>query len=142
MNIYNIKMSEYGIINFLEEYIEALKKPIRFKYTNADKIEMLKQTIELINEQHDKIEELRNPTICGRTIEEVVNILNGLDLEKETDLEVTMENLKSFMAIYQKEVEDSLHNATTELISSISGTGARIEFQIPHYDFLKKEKGE
>ena len=138
----SIKMSEYSIINFLEEYIEALKKPIRFKYTNDDKIEILKQTIELINEQHDEIEELRNPTICGRTIDEIVNILNGLDLEKETKLEVTMENLKSFMAIYQKEVEDSLHNATTELIRGISGIGARIEFQIPHYDFLKKENND
>lgn len=137
-----IKMSEYGLINFLEEYIEALKKPIRFKYSNEEKIEYLKQVIKLIEEQHDEIEELKNPIICGRTIEEIINILNGLDLEKETELEVTMENLKSFMAIYQKEVEDSLHNATTELISGISGTGARIEFQIPHYDFLKKDKGE
>ena len=137
-----IKMSEYGLINFLEEYIEALKKPIRFKYSNEEKIEYLKQVIKLIEEQHDEIEELKNPIICGRTIEEIINILNGLDLEKETELEVTMENLKSFMAIYQKEVEDSLHNATTELIIGISGTGARIEFQIPHYDFLKKEKGD
>lgn len=137
-----MKMSEYGLITFLEEYIEALKKPIRFNYSNEEKIEYLKQTIELINKLHEEIDELRNPTICGRTIEEIVNILNGLDLQKATELEVTMENLKYFMEIYQKEIEESLNNATTSLINGISQTGARIEFQIPHYDFLKKEKGD
>lgn len=103
---------------------------------------VLETVLDIIDNLEKEIEELRSPTICGRTIEEITNILNGLDLEKETELKVTMDNMKHFMAIYQKEIEDSLRNATTNLVRDISGTGARIEFQIPHYDFLTKEKGE
>jgi hypothetical protein len=35
-----------------------------------------------------------NPvTICGRSIDEVISILNGLDIEKETEIDMTMQNL-------------------------------------------------
>lgn len=135
MDINKIKMSEYGIIEFLEEYIEALKKPISFKYTNEDKIEMLKQTIKLINKQHEEIEDLRNPTICGRTIEEITNILYGLDIEKQYKIDVTMENLKSLMGIYQAEVEKSIQNAQIKIVDDILGKGSKIEFELPHYNF-------
>ena len=101
-------MSEYGIIEFLEEYIRALEKPIRFKYSNEEKIEMLKQTIELINKQHDEIEDLKNPIICGRTIDEIVKILNGLDIEKQYKIDVTMENLYSLMDLYQNEMHKQM----------------------------------
>lgn len=137
-----MKMSEYGLITFLEEYIEALKKPIRFKYSNEEKIEYLKQVINLINEQHEEIEDLRNPTICGRTIEEIINILTGLDIEKQYKLDVTMENLKSLMGIYQAEVEKSIQNAQIKIVDDLLGKGSKIEFELPHYNFDEDKKRE
>lgn len=137
-----MKMSEYGLINFLEEYIEALKKPIRFKYSNEEKIEYLKQVIKLIEELHEEVEELRNPTICGRTVEEIINILTGLDIEKQYKIDVTMENLKSLMGIYQGEVEKSIQNAQIKIVDDLLGKGSKIEFELPHYNFDEENKNE
>ena len=135
-----MKMSEYELITFLEEYIEALKKPIRFKYSNEEKIEYLKQVIKLIEELHDEIEELRNPIICGRSIDEIVNILTGLDIEKQYKIDVTMENLKSLMEIYQSEVEKSIQNAQIKIVDDMLGKGSKIEFELPHYNFDEENK--
>ena len=38
-------------------------------------------------------EEFSNITICGKSIEEITTILNGLDIEKMLDIKMTMENL-------------------------------------------------
>ena len=38
-------------------------------------------------------EEFSNITICGKTIDEIINILNGLDIERMLDIKMTMENL-------------------------------------------------
>lgn len=32
-------------------------------------------------------------TICGKSIDEVIYILNGLEIERQTDIKMTMENL-------------------------------------------------
>ena len=38
-------------------------------------------------------EEFSNITNCGKSIEEITTILNGLDIEKMLDIKMTMENL-------------------------------------------------
>ena len=38
-------------------------------------------------------EAFNNIKICGKTLDEVVTILNGLDIERMLDIKMTMENL-------------------------------------------------
>ena len=44
--------------------------------------------------------------ICGRTIEEIIDILNALDIERIYDIKMTMSNLKRYIEIYQKEQKE------------------------------------
>ena len=38
-------------------------------------------------------EEFDNIKICGKSLREVIDILNGLEIERMTDIKMTMENL-------------------------------------------------
>ena len=38
-------------------------------------------------------EEFSNVTICGKSFDEIITILNGLDIERMLDIKMTMENL-------------------------------------------------
>lgn len=43
---------------------------------------------------HEEIEkEFNNIKICDKTLDEVIAILNGLDMERRLDIKMTMENL-------------------------------------------------
>lgn len=37
--------------------------------------------------------EFNNIKICGKSLDEVIDILNGLEIERMTDIKMTMENL-------------------------------------------------
>lgn len=82
-----------------ERELENLKK-------ENDKLEydlVSKQNI-YIEQLENKIKELENRTICGRTIEEAIIILNGLDVERQLDIKMTMENLSYlFKKVMQQE---------------------------------------
>jgi hypothetical protein len=60
---------------------------------------------DLLGWHNHRLEEARNApvTICGKSVDEIVVILNALDLEQITDIEVTMGNLNK---LYKKLVED------------------------------------
>ena len=98
--------------------------------------------LKLIEKQQEAIEYIQNPTICGRNIDEIVNILMALDIEKQYKIEVTMENLKSLMGIYQSEVEKSIQNAQIKIIDDLTGKGCKIEYSLPHYNFDEENKDE
>ena len=98
--------------------------------------------LKLIEKQQEAIEYIQNPTICGRSFDETVNILTALDIEKQYKIEVTMENLKSFMGIYQSEVEKSIQNAQIKIIDDLTGKGCKIEYTLPHYNFDEENKNE
>lgn len=70
------------------EKLEDLKK-------QNDKLEydLLTRQNVYIEQLENKIRKLEKKTICGRTVDEVITILNGLDLERQLDIKVTMENL-------------------------------------------------
>lgn len=91
--------------------------------------------LKLIEKQQEAIEYIQNPTICGRSFDEIVNILTALDIEKQYKIEVTMENLKSLMGIYQAEVEKSIQNAQIKIVDDMLGKGSKIEYTLPHYNF-------
>lgn len=44
-------------------------------------------------------------TICGKTINEIVTILNGLDIERITGIKMTMENISDLFDKYREEQE-------------------------------------
>lgn len=71
---------------------------------------------DLLGWHNHRLEEAMNTsvTICGKSIDEVVVILNALDLERITDIEVTMGNLNK---LYQKLVED-MREANQKAINS------------------------
>lgn len=98
--------------------------------------------LKLIEKQQEAIEYIQNPTICGRSFDEIVNILTALDIEKQYKIEVTMENLKSLMGIYQAEVEKSIQNAQIKIVDDMLGKGSKIEFELPHYNFDGENKNE
>lgn len=98
--------------------------------------------LKLIEKQQEAIEYIQNPTICGRSFDEIVNILTALDIEKQYKIEVTMENLKSMMGIYQSEVEKSIQNAQIKIIDDLTGKGCKIEYTLPHYNFDGENKNE
>ena len=49
--------------------------------------------------------------ICGKRIEEVIMILNGLDIEKRYQIEMTMENLIKYKEIIDDEINKQLEES-------------------------------
>jgi len=103
--------------------------------------------LKLLEKQQEAIEYvqneyIQNQTICGRSFDEIVNILTALDIEKQYKIEVTMENLKSLVGIYQAEVEKSIQNAQIKIIDDLTGKGCKIEYTLPHYNFDEENKDE
>lgn len=81
-----------------EEELEVIYNFLHYqqdKYTTGLYIwECIDKLYNLYFEQQKELEKLRNPVICGRTIEEVITILNALDIERETEIKMTMKNLR------------------------------------------------
>lgn len=52
--------------------------------------------------------------ICGKTLREVITILNGLEAEKITGMELCIENINKYMEIILKEQQESLIKGLNE----------------------------
>lgn len=129
---------EKEVIKNIKLELEMTGDMPRLVFSRDDIEYMLK----IIEKQQEAIEYLQNPTICGRSFDEIVNILTALDIEKQYKIEVTMENLKSMMGIYQSEVEKSIQNAQIKIIDDLTGKGCKIEYTLPHYNFDEENKNE
>lgn len=129
---------EIEVIKNIKLELEMTRDMPRLVFSRND-IECI---LKLIEKQQEAIEYMGNPTICGRNIDEIVNILMALDIEKQYKIEVTMENLKSLMGIYQSEVEKSIRDAQIKIIDDITGKGCKIEYSLPHYNFDEENKDE
>lgn len=67
----------------------------------------------MITNLYEKVEEngietfkpydINKATICGRTLEEVIQILQALDLEKEYQMKLTLENLQKWYELWKEE---------------------------------------
>lgn len=68
---------------------------------------------------HDYIKELENKvevqTICGYSIEEAIQILSAVTIEKARDIKVTMSNLKKIVELYQKEQTEMLKDTLKKI---------------------------
>ena len=50
-------------------------------------------------------------TICGKPLREVIAILNGLEAEKITGIELCIENINKYIELILKEQQESLNKA-------------------------------
>ena len=66
----------------------------------------------IVNENGEEVYkpyDITKAKICGKSLEEVMNILNGLDLEKQYDLEMTMKNFHEWVEQYHKEYNERIN---------------------------------
>ena len=91
-----------------------------FKFYDRDELEDLTKEYYLKNKQpQNKIKELEDrlevQTIYGYPIEEAIQILGALTIEKARDIKVTMFNLKKIVELYQKEQTEMLKDTLKKI---------------------------
>ena len=68
---------------------------------------------------HDYIKELENKvevqTICGYSIEEAIQILSAVTIERTYDIKVTMSKLKEIVELYQKEQTEMVKETLSKI---------------------------
>lgn len=57
--------------------------------------------------------------ICGKTLKEVITILNGLEAERITGMELCMENINKYMEFILKEQQESLTKALNKRFGDV-----------------------
>ena len=60
--------------------------------------------------------DISNITICGRKLEQVIQILNGLDLEKEKEMLLIMKNLGKWCELIKDDIRKQQEEAIKNLI--------------------------
>lgn len=54
--------------------------------------------------------------ICGKTLKEIIMILNGLEAERITGIKLCMENINNYMDIILKEQQEQIKKSLTNLL--------------------------
>ena len=54
--------------------------------------------------------------ICGKTLKEIIMILNGLEAERITGIKLCMENINKYMDIILKEQQEQIKKSLTNLL--------------------------
>ncbi len=57
--------------------------------------------------------------ICGKTLREVITILNGLEAERVSGMELCMENINKYMELILKEQQESLTKALNKRFGDV-----------------------
>lgn len=68
----------------------------------------------IVNENGEEIYkpyDITKTKICGKPLEEVIQILNGLDLEKEKEMLLTMNNLGEWCEMIKEEIKKEQEEA-------------------------------
>ena len=91
-----------------------------FKFYDRDELEDLTKEYYLKNKQlQNKIKELEDrlevQTIYGYPIEEAIQILSAVTIERAYDIKVTMSNLKKIVELYQKEQTEMLKETLSKI---------------------------
>lgn len=91
-----------------------------FKFYDRDELEDLTKEYYLKNKQlQNKIKELEDrlevQTIYGYPIEEAIQILSALTIERVYDIKFTMDNLNKFVNLYQKEQTEMLKDTLKKI---------------------------
>ncbi len=62
-------------------------------------------------------------TICGKTIEEIITILQGLDFERETQIKMVMGNLQKYVNFIREDENRAIQEAMTKAIEGMNLKG-------------------
>lgn len=54
--------------------------------------------------------------ICGKTLKEIITILNGLEAERITGIKLCMENINNYMDIILKEQQEQIKKSLSNLL--------------------------
>lgn len=54
--------------------------------------------------------------ICGKTLKEIIMILNGLEAERITGIKLCMENINNYMDIILKEQQEQIKKSLSNLL--------------------------
>lgn len=94
------------IEDWLDNAAHSGRLPVKINFSDIQKIaECLAPNIQAHTQA--EVERAKPIKICGRTIDEIIVILNALDIERATDIEVTMSNLGSLYKKLREEVTDA-----------------------------------
>ena len=105
----------------MNELLEALD---RLYYTTAQKENGLTRK-EAYKKLVDFIVDHKGVTINGKTIEEVITILNGLELERIYGIKMTMENMSLWKEIYKNELIKSVNSNLEKIIKDYKCIGEK-----------------
>lgn len=65
--------------------------------------------------------DIEKTTICGKTIKEIITILNALDLERITGIKMCMENLSKYRELIDKEMNEIIRKSFLRAKENILG---------------------
>ena len=113
-----------------------------FKFYDRDELADLTKEYYLKNKQlQNKIKELENrlevQTICGYPIEEAIQILSALTIERTYDIKFTMDNLNKFVNLYQKEQTEMLKDTLKKIVVEWTPGGKEITIHKIDIDEIK-----
>ncbi len=63
-------------------------------------------------------------TICGRSLDEVVTILRGLEVERITGITLTMENMAKLLDFYRREQEKIVKRQMSRLMKGVDNANS------------------
>lgn len=99
----------------INKLIEKYKRLVEENYDEDNCFADLSKGI-VYQEIIQDLEELKPTTINGYSIEEVITILNGLNLERILDIKMTMENLQILSKKLQEDFQKTLDNSMKNMI--------------------------
>jgi|GEM_PF-4486833 len=104
------------IDKLIEKYKEQMNEnyDLDNKYADLSKAFAYKEILQ-------DLEELKPTTINGYSIEEVITILNGLNLERILDIKMTMENLQILSEKLQDDFKNALDKSMKNMIDNCGG---------------------
>jgi len=103
-----------------DEVIKYLEYADDFMRHNADWHD--REAIDLAIEalQGHRSIDYEHDTLCGKPIKEVIQLLNGLELEHIYNLEMTMDNLSAWKDLYDKEQAKVILKAINQIKDGIN----------------------
>ena len=102
----------------INKLIEKYKQLVEENYDEDNCFADLSKAI-AYQEIIQDLKKVKEPTICGYSVEEIITILNGLELERKLDIKITMSNLsilaEKLQEDFQKTLDKSMKNMMNDL---------------------------
>ena len=104
----NKKIEKPIIYEINEKYIQDIIDDLNIFVENNENYNF--KLIRAINNLEYIKRKIIPTKICGKTIEEIIPILNGLDLERTTGILMTMSNLNQYQNLINEEIKNQFRN--------------------------------